>query len=156
SSRRGHLNKGKSTVRTVEHTSMTPTGPRSACWRSGGSRLAVIATFAVPVLFGHSARAQIKEPAKAVPEALKSAGGLTPSERDRLLKEFRELDSQAAQNYNQDRVEEATACVKHALQVLDRVYPKTQFPDGHLDVAEMIGKLGMMEISSGKVPEALD
>jgi tetratricopeptide (TPR) repeat protein len=150
------LEKGKPTVRTIEHSPMMPTGPRSAGWCSGDAGLAALATSAILVLFATCATAQIKEPAKSVPEAPKSAGELTPSERDRLLKEFRELESQAAQNYRQNRVEEATTCVKRALQVLERVYPKTKFPDGHLDVSEMLGKLAMMEISAGKVPEALD
>ena len=143
-------------VRNIEHTFMMPTGRGSASWRSRGRRRAVIAIFAVPVLFAPCATAQVNEPAKAVPEVPEVGRWADAIGTRASLEGVPRADSQAAQNYNRRRVEEATTCVKRALEILERVYPKTQFPDGHLDVSEMLGKLAMMEISAGKVREAFD
>jgi hypothetical protein len=110
---------GRPTVRTIEPHSVMSIGPEFAGTRTRGTYVATLATCAILVLSAVRAGAQTTDATKAPSSGAKSAETLTPAERERLLKEFRVLDRQGAQNYRERRIDEARASVDRALQILE-------------------------------------
>jgi hypothetical protein len=69
---------------------------------------------------------------------------LTPEERARLAKEATALNSRVVQLSREARFPEAAELAAKALQLRRMLFPKSDFPDGHPDLAISISNLGFM------------
>ncbi len=75
---------------------------------------------------------------------------LTPEERAQLEKEAQELTSRASQLYQGGRVVEATDLAVQALEKRRVLFPKSDFPQGHLDLAASLNNLGVLLKARGE------
>src|SRR5262245_15440291 len=79
---------------------------------------------------------------------------LTPEERERLAKEARELAQRAGQLSRDGRLVEATELAAKVLDKARLVYPKSDFPDGHPDLALRISILAALLQARGEYAKA--
>ncbi len=79
---------------------------------------------------------------------------LTPEERKELQLRWKELTRAGEKLYEAGKRVEATRTLQEALEVARRLYPVTEFPDGHPDLAASLNTRGYLFQVQGKDAEA--
>jgi CHAT domain-containing protein/Tfp pilus assembly protein PilF len=80
---------------------------------------------------------------------------LTPEKRDELEQQADDLADQAIQLYRQARHAEATRLAERVLEMRRALYPKSDFPRGHQDLALSLNNLGYLLRAQGEYETAL-
>src|SRR5262249_1741719 len=80
---------------------------------------------------------------------------LTKEERARLETEATKLNDDGIELYRDGRYAEAVHRLEQALAVRERLYPKQDFPAGHLDLAASLNNLGIALQSLGRYDRAV-
>jgi len=79
---------------------------------------------------------------------------LTPEERKELQARWKELTSAGDKYYETRKLTEATETYAKALAVARRLYPATEFPDGHPDLAASLNELAVVLRVRSKLADA--
>src|SRR5262245_52301438 len=78
---------------------------------------------------------------------------LTPEEQ-KLLQEAEKLDAEGVALYRQAKLPEATERLQKALELLQRIYSKDKYPQGHPRLASGLNNLGVLLYSQGEYGQA--
>src|SRR5262245_3602451 len=81
-------------------------------------------------------------------------GKLTPQERKALEAKWEERTAAGIRAYNAGRHAEAIKAFEAALEMARRLYPKSEFPDGHENLATSLNNLAELHRSQGKYAAA--
>jgi CHAT domain-containing protein/Tfp pilus assembly protein PilF len=76
-------------------------------------------------------------------------------ERKRLLDRAAKVNQQAVSLYQRGQYSQATRLLREGLRILEKAYPKEQYPNGHADLANNLGNLGSLLQAQGELNEAL-
>jgi len=79
---------------------------------------------------------------------------LTPEQREALEQRASELHDAGFQLYQRGAIPPATEKFKQALQTHERLYPKSEYPAGHPDLAKSLSWLGVLVQAQGAYGEA--
>jgi tetratricopeptide (TPR) repeat protein len=80
---------------------------------------------------------------------------LSPAERAKLEKQADELNQLLLQLYGSGKPAQAIRLARQALEIRVRLYPATDYPDGHPDLAASFSNLGSVLLMLGQPPRAL-
>jgi CHAT domain-containing protein/Tfp pilus assembly protein PilF len=79
---------------------------------------------------------------------------LTPEEK-KLAAEAMKLDEDSEEVFKQGKPAEALAMLRQSLQILQRVYPASRFPNGHGDLATVLDDVGLVLHATGAPAQGL-
>jgi len=79
---------------------------------------------------------------------------LTPEQRKELEQRASELNNAGVQLYQRGAIDPALEKMKQVLQIHERLYPKSEYPAGHLDLARSLAWLGWLLEAHGSYGEA--
>jgi CHAT domain-containing protein/Tfp pilus assembly protein PilF len=80
---------------------------------------------------------------------------LKEEERSRLGQQAEELNHRGVRLYQQGRYAEAAEAMQQALEMVQRLYPKEQYPQGHSELALSLNNLGEMLRAKAEYGQAL-
>jgi len=78
---------------------------------------------------------------------------LTPEERKELLAKWDKLIDTGIEASQKGRYPEAEKAFRTALEIARKLYPKTEFPDGHVNLATSLNNLGLVYRAQGKLAD---
>src|SRR4051812_24049895 len=81
---------------------------------------------------------------------------LTPAERQKLVTEARQCDQRSHRFYGETKLVEALKECQNLLAINQRLYPPTEYPEGHADLAGSLNNLGFVLQEMGRLEPALD
>lgn len=79
---------------------------------------------------------------------------LTPEQRKQLLEEWKEAGASAQKHFEAKEYKEARADREKALGIAKRLYPASEFPDGHANLAASLNFLGIVARAQKKYDDA--
>jgi CHAT domain-containing protein/tetratricopeptide (TPR) repeat protein len=79
---------------------------------------------------------------------------LTPAEREELEAQRRDRILAGQKAYQAGKYAEAVKSFREALEVVRRLYPKAEYPDGHADLATAVSNLAAVMVALGKPADA--
>lgn len=79
---------------------------------------------------------------------------LTPDER-KLEAEAKQINDEAVQLYQRGRATEAVVKLQQSLEIRQKLYPETKYPDGHTELATSLNNLGVVLQAMGQAEQAL-
>src|SRR5687768_17099808 len=79
---------------------------------------------------------------------------LTTEERGELEGKLKDLYDAGQRAYRAGQHAEAMKAFGAALDVARRLYPKAEFPDGHLNLAQSLTNLALLSQTQGKLADA--
>jgi tetratricopeptide (TPR) repeat protein len=80
---------------------------------------------------------------------------LTTAERERLQKQAEELDQESVRLFQARRPEQALPLAQRLLTLREKLYPVTEYPEGHPDLANTVDSMGVILGSMREYPRAL-
>ena len=121
---------------------------------SKGQRLALSILTLGLFFWSPNVGAQLKNTAQNRSTPTEPSPPLTPAEGQKLEADLRTLEEEFGGHFKAGRFADAKANLQRNLQILERLFPKSIFPDGHASIQTRFAILGLTELWLEQFPDA--